>query len=201
MEALKMKKLFTLVLAIIITLSIVACGNNLDKQPLEEPKEEQTAGKQEQSTENSNVEELLVEQSKVDAFIERYNTTAPTPITDVVEVDITDKESGHYRTEFRLGSFKGSITKTGKIGDIVIDIVNCGWQKDELRIYADGITPEQAGEVVKYAAPIMDSNVSSEELQDVLDYLSGANDYHNGYFGELCMTFNEIYGQLMLRTD
>ena len=196
-----MKKSFTLVLVIIMTFSIVACGDNSDKQPLEEPKEEQTAGEQERSTENSGVEEPLVEQSKVDAFIERYNTTAPTSITDVVEVDITDKESGHYRTEFRLGSFKGSIAKTGKIGNIVIDIINCGWQKDELRIYADGITPEQAVEIIKYAAPIMDSNVSAEELQDVLDYLSGTNDYHNGYFGELCMTFNEIHGQLMLRTD
>lgn len=44
----------------------------------------------------------------------------------------------------------------------------------------------------------MDPNVSSEEFQDVLDYLSGVNDYHNGYFGNLCMTFNEIHGELML---
>ena len=40
--------------------------------------------------------------------------------------------------------------------------------------------------------------MSSEEFQDVLDYLSGVNDYHNGYFGNLCMTFNEIHGELML---
>jgi len=203
MEALNMKKIFALVFTIIMTFSLVSCGEGADNQVLEEePKqEEQVVNEQEQPTQESNVEEPVVEQSMVDTFIEGYNATAPTPITDAVEVDVTDKESGHYRTEFRLGAFKGSIAKTGKIGDIVIDIVNCGWQKDELRIYADGITPEQAVEIVKYAAPILDPVVSSEDLQDVLDYLSGTNDYHNGYFGELCMTFNEIYGQLMLRTD
>lgn len=67
--------------------------------------------------------------------------------------------------------------------------------------YADNITPEQAVEIVKYAAPVMDPDVPNDELQDVLDYLSGTKDYHNGYFGNLCMTYNEIYGQLMLRTN
>lgn len=198
-----MKKIVALVFAIIMTFSIAACSEGSDNQVLEEkPKqEEQVVNEHERSAEKTNAEEPVVEQSVVDAFIEGYNATTSTPITDVVEVDVTDKESGHYRTEFRLGTFKGSIAKTGKIGDIVIDIVNCGWQKDELRIYADDITPEQAAEIVKYAAPIMDPDVLSEDLQDVLDYLNGTNDYHNGYFGELCMTFNEIQGQLMLRTD
>lgn len=198
-----MKKIFALACAIIMAFSLVACGEGSDSQVLEEePKQEgQVASGQGQSTEQSNIEEPVVEQSMVDSFIEEYNATAPTPITNAVEVDITDEESEHYRTEFRLGAFQDSIAKTGNIGDIVIDIVNCGWQKDELRIYADNITPEQAVEIVKYAAPVMDPDVPSDELQDVRDYLSGTKDYHNGYFGNLCMTYNEIYGQLMLRTD
>lgn len=198
-----MKKALSLLLAMAMVFSLVACSEGSDNQVAEdEPKqEEQVVKEQEQATEEPQVEEPVVEQSMVDAFIEGYNATAATPITDAVEVDVTDKESGHYRTEFRLGAFEDSIAKTGKIGDIIIDIVNCGWQHDELRIYADGITPEQAVEIVKYAAPVMDPDVSSDELQDVLDFLGGTNDYHNGYFGDLCMTFNEIHGQLMLRTD
>ena len=187
-----MKKIFALICAITMTFSLAACGESSDNQVLEEePKqEEQIVDGQEQSVEPSNTEEPIVDQSMVDAFIEEYNATAPTPITDAVEIDVTDKESGHYRTEFRLDAFKDSIAKTGKIGDIVID-----------RIYADNITPEQAVEIVKYAAPVMDPDVPNDELQDVLDYLSGTKDYHNGYFGNLCMTYNEIYGQLMLRTN
>ncbi len=214
-----MKNIFALTFAIIVTFSLVACGDVSNNQVLEELKqEEQVVDEREQSTEEPkqeeqmvdgheqsieepDVEEPVVKQSMVDSFIEEYNATAPTPITDAVEINVTDEESGHYRTEFRLGAFKDSIAKTGKIGDIVIDIVNCGWQKDELRIYADNITPEQAVEIVKYAAPVMDPDVPSDALQDVLDYLSGTNPYHNGYFGNLCMSYNEVYGQLMLRTD
>lgn len=198
-----MKKIFLFVFVTIMAFSIIACGRAPDSQVLEEePKQdEQVINEDEQFVEKTGVDEPVVEQSMVDVFIAEYNATAPTLITDVVEVDVTDKESGHYRTEFRLGAFKGAIAKTGKIGDIVIDIVSCGRQQDELRVYADGITPEQAVEIVKYAAPIMDPDVPNEELQNVLDFLSGINDYHNGYFGELCMTFNEIHGQLMLRTD
>lgn len=202
-------------------LSLIACGGSSDNRVTDEEtkQQEQGAERQEQPEEEPTAEESVVEQpmvdvfeeptteesvveqSIVDAFIEGYNATAPTPIIDAIEVDVTDKASGHYRTEFRLGAFKDSIAKTGKIGDTVIDIVNCGWQRDELRIYADGITREQAVEIVKYAAPIMDPDVPSDDIQDVLDYLSGINDYHNGYFGSLCMTFNEIHGELMLRTD
>ena len=198
-----MKKVLSLVLAMAMMFSLVACGEGSDNQVLEEElkPEEQVVDEQKQPTGEPSVEEPVVKQSMVDVFIEGYNAVASTPITDAVEVDVTDENSGHYRTEFRLGAFEDSIAKTGKIGDIIIDIVNCGWQHDELRIYADGITPEQAVEIVKYAAPIMDPDVPSEDLQDVLDYLSGTNDYHNGYFGELCMTFNEIHGELMLRTD
>ena len=177
-----MKKFMSLTIAMVMVFFLVACGGNSEEVSTEEP----------------STEEPIVELSRVDLFIDEYNKVAENYITDIVEVDVTDKESGHYRTEFRLGAFKGSIAKTGKIGDIVIDIVNCGWQKEELRIYADGITREQAAEIVKYAAPVMDPDVPSEELQEVLDYLSGIKDYHNGYFGDLCMTFD---GQLMLRTN
>lgn len=198
-----MKKIFALFIILAMIFSLVACGGNSDNQATDEgtKQEEQTIDTQEQPVEESTTEETVVEQSMVDTFIEEYNATATTPIIDAVEVDVTDQASGHYRTEFRLGAFEDSIAKTGKIGDIVIDIVNCGWQHDELRVYADGITPEQAAEIVKYASPIMDPDVSNDDLQDVLDYLTGTNDYHNGYFGNLCMTFNDIRGELMLRTD
>lgn len=203
-----MKRLFGLVLTILLLLSISACSSGIDNQASEEtPKEEIEVNQQGKPTEDEPITEELspqepaAEKSMVDDFIEKYNATATTPITDAVEVDVTDETSGHYRTEFRLGAFEDSVAKTGKVGDVIIDIVNCGWQKDELRIYADDVTREQASEIIKFAAPILDPDVPNDELQDVLDYLMGINDYHNGYFGNLCMTFNEIRGELMLRTD
>ena len=196
-----MKKTYVVFITLFLMLSFVACGISSDNQNInnEMRQEEQVDEKKEKPSQKSDLEEKEVELSMVDSFIKKYNETASVPITEEVAVDVTDKESGHYRTEFRLGAFKDSIAKTGKIGEIVIDIVNCGWQHDELRIYIDGITAEQAVEIVKYASPIMDPDVPNDELQEVLDYLNGTNDYHNGYFGNLCMIFNN--GELMLRTD
>lgn len=191
-----MKKFFSLVLIVMMTFSIVACGSNTENQV-----ENQNIIPQEKLAEESTAEEPAADWSMVDVFIEKYNEAAPTQITDISEIDVTDQASSHYRTEFRLGAFKDSVAKTGKIGDVDIDVINCGWEKDELRIYADNITSEQAAEIVEHAAPIMDPDVSSDDLQDVVDYLLGINDYHNGYFGNLCMAFNEIRGELMLRTD
>ncbi len=37
----------------------------------------------------------------IDTFIEKYNATATTPITEPVVIDINDKSGGHYRTEYR----------------------------------------------------------------------------------------------------
>ncbi len=186
-----MKRCYAFIFTIVLSVSLAACGGMHSSQVPD------STSSQEQSSDTAN----NVGKTMVNSFIEEYNATATAPITNPVEVDVTDEESGHYRTEFRLAAFSNSYAKTGKIGDITIDIVNCGWDNDELRIYADDITPEQAVEIVKYAAPIMDPNVPGEELQDVLDYLSGAKDYHDGYFGNLCMTFNEVHGQLMLRTN
>ena len=198
MEVFDIKKFFSLFTILIMMSLLIACNKNPGNQvTYEEIKQEE----QVLETQKPFNEKQENKQSMIDSFIEQYNSIAPTPITDVSEIDVTKQESGHYRTEFRLGAFENCIAKTGKIGDIIIDVVNCGWKNDELRIYADGIIAKQATEIVKYAAPIMDPNVPISELQSVLDYLDGANDYHNGYFGNLCMTFNELRGELMLRTN
>lgn len=195
-----MKKYCVFMFTVVLFISLTACGGtNSNQPPATTSSQESVTSEQGQSSDTANSTEA--ETITVDSFIEKYNITAPTPIENPVEIDVTDREGGHYRTEFRLSAFSNSYAKTGKIGDITIDIVNCNRNNDELRIYADDITPEQAVEIVKYAAPIMDPSVSDNELQDVLDYLSGASDYHSGYFGNLVLTFNNVLGQLMLRTS
>ena len=59
-----MKKVFAVVFAAIMTFSLVACGESSENQVLEErPKqEEQVADKQEHATQESKVEEPVIEQ-------------------------------------------------------------------------------------------------------------------------------------------
>ena len=103
------------------------------------------------------------------------------PITDISEIDVTDQTSGHYRTEFRLGAFEDAYAKTGLIGDIAVDIVGYGWDKEDIRIYADGISLEQAKEIIKVASPILDTTLSESDIQDVMTFLD-ENQEANGYY-------------------
>jgi len=151
-----MKRVFILFFIATMTFSLVACGGSSDNRvPVEKPEQEERAkDEQDQSTKDSSSEENssenpVSEQSKVDLFIEEYNKTAENQITDAIEVDVTDKESGHYRTEFRLNAYSKSCAKTGKIGDITIDIVCYGRDNEDIRVYADEIDLEQAKEIVK----------------------------------------------------
>lgn len=135
------------------------------------------------ATEQVTLEDQTADElSLVDKFIESYNSVAENPITDTIEVDVTDRASGHYRTEFRLGAFSDSYAKTGKIWDeSIIDIIEYGWKNEELRLYADGLTQEQAKEVISHALPIMDDSITDKDVNKVLDDIDDRKAL-NGYY-------------------
>ncbi len=199
-----MKKLLSFLLVFVFAFSLVACGEISDDYTSSTTDKgaetSETDTPLTNTTEQPETSEPAVELTMVDAFIEEYNKVATTPITNVVEFNVTDKESGHYRTEYRLGAFSDAIAKSGKIDDLVIDIVNCGWSKDELRIYVDGINTEQAKYIIKVASPILDKTITDADIQEVLDYIDEYGDA-NKYYGELGVLFNNIRGELMIKTD
>ncbi len=137
----------------------------------------------------------------IDKFISSYNMVADTKITNAVEFDVSDKNSGHYRTEFRLGTFSNAIAKSGKIGEFTVDIVSCGWANDELRLYADDIDVENAIKLIRYASPIMDETASDAEIQSVIDHLSEYGDTNGKYYGKLCVIYSSLNGELMIKTE
>lgn len=190
-----MRKVIAYVLVTAMAFSLVACsGGSGNQVSSEEPKqEEHIVDEREQPDEES-----AVELSKVDLFIEEYNKVAVSPITDAIEVDVTDKESGHYRTEFRLGAFSDSYAKTGKIGDIVIDIVCYGWDNEDIRVYVNGIDLEQAKEIIKIASPILDSNLSDADIQMTLDYLDEYKSANGYYYGDIGIVYE---GDLMMKVE
>lgn len=193
-----MKKFFVLIVVFMMLFSLVACGRSPDNQTPDENY------KQEQSIEEVSAEKLANEQSEVDIFIKEYNKTATNPITDINEIDVTDKESGHYRTEFRLQVFSESYAKTGKIGDITVDIVSYGENNKNIRVYAYGINLEQAKEIIRNASSILDSALSNENIEEVLNYLDENQEANGYYYGEIGLTllgkYKESY-ELMLKVE
>lgn len=208
-----MRKIFAVLLILVLACSMVACCGEPDDTTAQDNITEQESLQDDKNSEsqdsNEDIEQIEpetppVELTKVDLFIEEYNKSATTPITDITEIDVTDQESGHYRTEFRLGAFADAYAKTGLIDDIVVDIVGYGWDKEDIRIYADGISLEQAKEIIKIASPILDDTLSDSDIQDVMSYLDEnqeANGYYYGDIGLLLLgKYKESY-ELMLKVE
>lgn len=149
------------------------------------------------TTDSSSVETEKIE--KTDGFIEQYNQVAPTPITDISEVDVTDKESGHYRTEFRLSAFSDSYAKTGYIADSAIDIVSYGWLDVDIRVYVTGADLDRAKEVIKAASPVLDSDLTESDVQEVLDYLDEHKLANGYYYGKIGLLYDG--SELMLKVE
>ena len=149
------------------------------------------------TTDSSSVETEKIE--KTDGFIEQYNQVAPTPITDISEVDVTDKESGHYRTEFRLSAFSDSYAKTGYIADSAIDIVSYGWLDVDIRVYVTGVDLDRAKEVIKAASPVLDSDLTESDVQEVLDYLDEHKSANGYYYGKIGLLYDG--SELMLKVE
>ena len=79
--------------------------------------------------------------------------------------DAQDKESGYYRTEFRLNEFENNASIHGTIGNNnTVDLINYGSlsDKNEFRIYAVIESEDQMKKVFKDIINVLDSNTSED---------------------------------------
>lgn len=199
-----MKRYFTFILAIVLSISLTACGEENDNKNSNETFGQEHLMTDEAVDNTSDTDEQTTGMSKVEKFIEEYNETAANPITETIEFNVKDKDSGHYRTEFRLGAFSNSYAKTGKIKDNSIDIVSYGRNNEDIRIYVDKGSLEQSKEIVETASPILDSNLSNADIQNVLDYLDENQEANGYYYGKIGMTLLGKYKssyELMLKVE
>lgn len=146
------------------------------------------------------------EATLIDKFTTAFNELSETPITERTSFDPTDRESGYYRTEYRLDDWDGSIGEVGKIGENTIEITNyglCGGfydENDDLRVYVTADTTEEILEIFPLVAKAMDKTVTDEEIQEVIDYVNEWGDKNGLYIGELSglILSKQNYTELML---
>lgn len=109
-------------------------------------------------------------------FIKAFDSNNATPITDAVEFDPQNRDSGYYRTEYRLGAFNGSKGTHGNVGNMTIDIVEYGyWGKTNLCVYLSG-TPNDVRTAYPALAKSVDPSLSDSDIQAVLDKSSSGGD-------------------------
>ncbi len=82
----------------------------------------------------------------ISTFAEKFNKNSEIPLEYTEDFMPSDKNSDHYRTEFRLNAYsdaKGKSYTYGE-GDAIVDLVaRKSWSGDVLRIYMDGASFEQ----------------------------------------------------------
>lgn len=162
------------------------------------------------TTEDTTVPETTAPEISLDAYIEsivsKYNAQATEELIFVEDFTPSDKESGHYRTEFRLTAYDDAVGKSYLLGDKVVDLVASPTIFGEIhfRVYTNDTSIEQVIALIQGMSPIMDENLTAAELQETITEVSAKKTANGYYYGELGITLfgNDASGyELMIKND
>lgn len=108
---------------------------------------------------------------ELDGFIECYNENAALKYEEVLRFDSQDKDSGYYRTEYRLGAWEDSRCSHGKVGGAEVDLVA---YRDSVRLYAEGNTREEIAGVFRDAMRVYAPDADPGMIEGTIKkYLAG----------------------------
>ena len=157
----------------------------------------------EQSADNSAANDSTAgsSESAIDSFIAEINKSEDISLEYVEDFIPSDKDGGHYRTEFRLNAWKDSTGKSYKYGDSTVDIILSSSGEIQ-RIYMDGATLEQCENMIRYASSLLDSTATEADIQEAVDYIDEhkeANGYYYGKLGLLVLGHGDSGYEFMLK--
>ena len=163
-----------------------------------------------QATENTITPETTAPEISLDEYIEgivsKYNAQAAEELVFVEDFVPSDKESGHYRTEFRLTAYDDAVGKSYLLGDKVVDLVASPTIFGDIhfRVYTNDTSLEQVIALIQGMSPIMDEKLTAAELQETITEVSTKKTANGCYYGELGITLfgNDASGyELMIKND
>lgn len=150
--------------------------------------------KQEQENIVTDKENEVETVSYLDNYIDKYNSLTKYKITNLSVLDIHDKSSQHYKTEFRLQAFKNATAKTGTLDGNIIDIIDYSsfslTNSCNLRIYANISNTDIAKEFIRISSQIFDSTITENDLEEIYNNINdyrftlGKNNHIQGYIQE-----------------
>lgn len=170
----------------------------------------QAAQPGETATEDTTTPETTTSEISLDEYIEsvvsKYNAQATEELVFVEDFTPSDKESGHYRTEFRLTAYDDAVGKSYLLGDKVVDLVASPTIFGEIhfRVYTNDTSLEQVIALIQGMSPIMDESLTAAELQETITEVSTKKTANGYYYGELGITLfgSDANGyELMIKND
>ena len=138
--------------------------------------------------------------------VNKYNAQATEQLVFVESFTPSDKESGHYRTEFRLTAYKDAVGKSYLSGDKSVDIIASQTISGEIncRVYTNDTSLDQVIALLQGFSPILDEALTANELQETINEVSTKKTANGYYFGKLGITLfgsDEKGYELMLKND
>ena len=130
----------------------------------------------------------------IDRFVKAFNLASEEQLEYKEDFVPSERENGHYRTEFRLSAYKEAVGRSYRFGDAEVDFI-LRTQKDYLsggtetviRIYVENASLDQCKQIIEISSPIMDDDITPEDIQSAIDYIE-KNDQANGYYySDLCI--------------
>lgn len=190
-----------ILIVLISVMMLVACsGTKKEEQPQKEepPVETEEVKKLENDKEISNEAKA---ENAICLIVDEYNSLANEQLEFVEDFVPSNKNSGRYRTEFRLAAYKEAVGKHYDLGDGYVDIIA---STKLIRLYTNGISYDELMEIVTYMSPIFDRELTQEELDKALIDVSEKRDLNGYYYGDLGIVLfgSDTQGyELMLKND
>lgn len=144
------------------------------------------------------------EYAGVDKFIELFNATSDTDLSDPQEIDIHD--DAHYRTEFRLGAYDNAVAKEASAGQTTLEMINYGaWALSGFRVYVTANDYESFQQVLESCAAVFDSSITEdmieEEVYDVIESGGAMSTEFSFYLNDVTGTYENEDGIFTFMMD
>lgn len=131
----------------------------------------------------------------IDSLIVDFNVHAEEQLIYVEDFTPSDKDSTHYKTEFRLTTYKDAVGKSYSMGDDVVDIVviptYSGDTQSRVYTYTKSLSRVEA--LIKGFSPLLDTDMKASDLNDAIVKIENDKEANGYYFGDL--------GLLLLGSD
>lgn len=186
-------------------------GGTTNNQEITESSQQQevvssTEKETENTSSNSGETPAPTKESTIEDLVNGYNASADNKLVFVEDFVVSSKDSGHYRTEFRLTAYNDAVGKSYKLGDQIVDIISTQsiFGDIDVRIYTDGATLDQCKELIQYASQLLDPTMTDATVKETVDYISEKKEANGYYYGELGLLLlgSEAKGyDLMISTD
>lgn len=189
--------------------TIASIENIITEEPKIDTHEEENNEKKEKITKNTETEptfdiepdthsEVSEQFVVIDTFVKKYNEIATTIMSDGIEINIHDKNGGHYRTEYRLNAFKNAVAKQYKIGDATIDIVHTKslFGDDNIRVYLNTESIDLAQEAFDSIVRIVYPDVTDDELLEAHQALN--SDISSNILRNIMYYYIQSYNELFM---